>query len=395
VDIVVATTILLLPLMLYIHIAFEDLNFEFTLFGKLIVSKKSDLFIWHFLLRFIPILLFTIWFLTSFYKWRYLIFIPIILFTDSLIRQLLIPSIFNDYSTIFSILITVFISVGLVVSLLFLHKLIRIYSNKPTAITVLKFIRNNPRNLYSSMVSVITKVKERKEVSSPEEYLCNLTHINSLVNNEVERFADSYKTKLSGITTTVIYVSFLIMPIFFNIHLLIPEKVKSFSYGPIILSNYGFQSIDILVWLLFLKVTYLLTLSIWFITSLNWWKYAILSPIVLVSYQIWEMFQDVRYIDAWGNLRAFPFILFNIVTLLVLSNYIKYEFKVSDLQEAISRELDEMIGNRASTQQIDLLRDQLRLLKANPGKKGRTAEKNLEALIKMREQLLKDLEVNC
>jgi len=106
------------------------------------------------------------------------------------------------------------------------------------------------------------------------------------------------------------------------------------------------------------------------------------------------MFQDVRYIDAWGNMRAFPFILFNIITLIILSNYVRYELKVSDLQKAISRELDEMIGSRAGGKQIDRLKEQFNMLRAiSSNKRGTTSEK-LDALIKLREDLLRDSEFN-
>lgn len=394
-DIIAATSILLLPLMLYVHLLFENKILEFNLFGIIISSTNTDLLIWHFLLRCIPILLFIIWFLTSSYTWRYLIFIPIFLYTDSLVRELLMPLLFVDYTNFTALITSVTINLIIALLILFSFEFTRVYTYSPLALRLFKYLSNNPRSLYSSIVTIIDKVKEYKKIIPENEYLYNLANVNIYVEKQIESYTYDYKSKLSSSTLFVIFVSFLLMPLLFNLHEWIPEKLKSFSYGPMVLSDFGFKSIDILVWLLFLKVTYLLSLSIWFITSLNWWKYAILSPIVLVSYQIWEMFQDVRYIDAWGNLRAFPFILFIILTLIILSNYVKYELKVSDLQESISRELDEMIGSKAGMKQMDRLKEQLNMLRAISGNKGGAARKKLDALIKMREDLLRDSEINC
>lgn len=393
-DLIAATSILLLPLMLYVHLLFENKVFELNLFGIIINSKHSDLLIWHFLLRSIPILLLTIWFLTSSYNWKYLIFIPIFLYTDSLVRELMIPFLFEDYAFFTAIITSVIINLIIAVLILLLYKFIRIYTDRPLPIRLSKYLINNPRNLYSSIVKAITKAKENKEIGTDNEYLYNLAHVNNYAKKQIESYAYDYESKLNSTTLLVIFSLFLLMPILFNLHVWVPESLKSFTYGPMVLSDFGFKSIDILVWLLFLKVTYLLSLSIWFITSLNWWKYAILSPIILVSYQIWEMFQDVRYIDAWGNMRAFPFILFNIITLIILSNYVRYELKVSDLQKAISRELDEMIGSRAGGKQIDRLKEQLNMLRAISSNKSGTTREKLDALIKLREDLLRDSELN-
>jgi hypothetical protein len=184
------------------------------------------------------------------------------------------------------------------------------------------------------------------------------------------------------------------MPIFFNIHLLIPEGLKMVKVGSFNITSYGFKSIDVLAWLFFFKVTYLLALSIWFITCKYWWKYAILSPIILVSYQIWEMFQEVQFIDAWGNLRAFPFVLCILLVLFMLSNYVKYEFKVSELHKSISLELEELIGGMADMEHIEKMKERLNALKASPGKGRGASDSHLDSLIKLREELIRDLEVH-
>jgi hypothetical protein len=195
------------------------------------------------------------------------------------------------------------------------------------------------------------------------------------------------------ITQTLIISLFALMPLFFNIHRMVPENIKMLDLEFLSIHNYGFPAIDILLWLLFIKSTFLIAISIWFITCQYWWKYAILSPIILVSYQIWEMFQEVQYIDAWGNLRAFPFVLFIILVLFMLSNYVKYELKVSELHNSISLELDELIGSMASLDNIEAIKMRLHALKSVPGKGRGAPESHLESLIKLREELIRELEV--
>jgi hypothetical protein len=395
-DVLLAGVITFLPFLIYIHLIFDNSQEELVIFGLQIHHRfiSNEQFIWNIMLKIIPIILFCIWFITTNYKWRHLILIPITVYFDSFIRYTFLS---NKYSEFEGVIISVPANLLLLFLLMVMARFYQIkYGDDIRWVRISRILSFESKKNFMAANEFIDRAKEKSVENINSKYFQNLL----LLKDYLEQQVLSPKELKSDIRINkkfiyLIITALLSIPVLFNLHRFVPDNVEHLDLKIISISSYGFPSVDILVWLLFLKLTFLISLSIWFITCQYWWKYAILSPIVLVSYQIWEMFQDVRYIDAWGNLRAFPFILFNIVTLVVLSNYIKYEFKVSDLQEAISRELDEMIGNRASTQQIDLLKDQLRLLKANTGKKGRTAEKNLEALIKMREQLLKDLEVNC
>ena len=395
-DVLLAGVITFLPFLIYVHLIFDTSQEELVIFGLQVHHRflSNEEFIWNIMLKIIPIILFCIWFITTNYKWRHLILIPITVYFDSFIRYTFLS---NKYSEFEGVIFSVPANLLLLFLLMVMARFYQIkYGDDIRWVRISKILSFESKKNFMAANEFIDRAKEKSVENINGKYFQNLM----LLKDYLEQQFLSPKELKSDIRINkkfvyLIITALLSIPVLFNLHRFVPDNVKHLDLKIISISSYGFPSVDILVWLLFLKLTFLISLSIWFITCQYWWKYAILSPIILVSYQIWEMFQDVRYIDAWGNLRAFPFILFNIVTLLVLSNYIKYEFKVSDLQEAISRELDEMIGNRASTQQIDLLKDQLRLLKANSGKKGRTAEKDLEALIKMQEQLIKDLEVNC
>ena len=395
-DVLLAGVITFLPFLIYVHLIFDTSQEELVIFGLQVHHRflSNEEFIWNIMLKIIPIFLFCLWFITTNYKWRHLILIPITVYFDSFIRYTFLS---NKYSEFEGVIFSVPANLLLLFLLMVMARFYQIkYGDDIRWVRISKILSFESKKNFMAANEFIDRAKEKSVENINGKYFQNLM----LLKDYLEQQFLSPKELKSDIRINkkfvyLIITALLSIPVLFNLHRFVPDNVKHLDLKIISISSYGFPSVDILVWLLFLKLTFLISLSIWFITCQYWWKYAILSPIILVSYQIWEMFQDVRYIDAWGNLRAFPFILFNIVTLLVLSNYIKYEFKVSDLQEAISRELDEMIGNRASTQQIDLLKDQLRLLKASSGKKGRTAEKDLEALIKMQEQLIKDLEVNC
>jgi hypothetical protein len=105
------------------------------------------------------------------------------------------------------------------------------------------------------------------------------------------------------------------------------------------------------------------------------------------------MCQDVRYIDAWGNLRALPFILLVVGILIFISGYVKYEYKVSDLRESLQKEMDELLQSKANLQQFEGLKKRIAQLKIMLQAESPLAEKHLETLQQIREELMKEMEV--
>ncbi len=394
IDIVFATLILLLPFLLYSYLFFENISLSQLFFGLINQSEKpvDDIFVWHILLRFIPLVCFCIWFITSIYNWRYLIFIPIAMFGDTLIRDSLSPLIISDFNDLELLMTSIFIIVFLIFLLLIIRNKIASFFEKPNELSMTKILRNDARNLYLGIKVWLNNIKF-KNTRSQFDYLLELAYMDNFLTQKRSNFLNPHKTKTHSNSTKIIVLIFLFLPFIFYFHLIVPDQLQSFNLGFFTITSFGFPSIDILIWLLLLKVTYLVCLSIWFITSIYWWKYAILSPIVLVSYQIWEMFQNVQNIDSWGNFRALPFIVLITMTILILSRYIKYEFKVANLHDFVIKELDEMIRKKADLEQIERFRLQLEKLKSMGSTSQIQSAQNLTILLQIRDYLMNDLDI--
>ncbi|MEX0288067.1 MAG: hypothetical protein AB3N14_03070, partial [Flavobacteriaceae bacterium] len=76
-----------------------------------------------------------------------------------------------------------------------------------------------------------------------------------------------------------------------------------------------------------------------------WWRYAILSGIILNTYQLWEAMQeDIMWIDETEYLRSLPYILILAAILIGISEIVRYQSKTLDLYDSICQEIDELLA---------------------------------------------------
>jgi len=396
-DLVLTTVITFLPFLIYLPLLFDSGEQELVIFGLKMSNRfqSQEQFIWNIMLKIIPFFLLGIWFITCRYKWRKFILIPTILYSDSLIRFTVLPEFYSvQYSMILSLISN---AILLLLLVRFSRSFQRQYGDIGYELNLYSVFNFESKRIFNTADKIIRQLNERKSKDKNAKYFQNLYLLKKFLEDRYVNIRRlHFESRLKKKFQFLIIGIFMSLPVLFNLHRLIPENQKFLNLQILTIHNYGFPTIDILIWLLCVKLTFLISLSIWYITCEYWWKYAILSPIILISYQIWEMFQDVRYIDAWGNLRAFPFVLCIIATLIILSNCVKYEFKMTGLQETIARELDDLIGSRANQGQMASLKERLNALKATSGKvvDRANALKNLDALLKIREEIIRDVEIN-
>jgi hypothetical protein len=139
------------------------------------------------------------------------------------------------------------------------------------------------------------------------------------------------------------------------------------------------------------KFGVLIPLAIWFYTSKNWWRYALLSPIILYTYQLWEANQDIQHLDALGNLKAFPAIFSVVVVLVTLSNVFKYRYGLLDMHDQLEKELDQFIEH-AATKRLYVLKEYEKL--NNQEKEFQDNDKYLEKLKKLKQRIQYELGTN-
>jgi len=80
-----------------------------------------------------------------------------------------------------------------------------------------------------------------------------------------------------------------ITPILFYFYKYIPSETQSWFFLGIEFTSNGFPSIGDAFYYYFKKIVPLLLLIIWFVTSKHWWYHAILIPIAMYSFQLYNV----------------------------------------------------------------------------------------------------------
>lgn len=81
----------------------------------------------------------------------------------------------------------------------------------------------------------------------------------------------------------------------------------------------NFQSAQVALWILTGKLIPLLLLLIWFFTCRHWWYHALLVPIAMYSYQIFNTVKnDLQYVDSNQLIYLIPIIAIVVPTIYLI-----------------------------------------------------------------------------
>lgn len=90
-------------------------------------------------------------------------------------------------------------------------------------------------------------------------------------------------------------------------------------FGTIEAGNFG--NVQSYMHALFTKITFVLLTAIWFVTSRNWWKYAILVPLTMFLFQLSGVVNhQIQFIDEFDFFYSIPVII-PILLLLIFISY--------------------------------------------------------------------------
>ena len=153
---------------------------------------------------------------------------------------------------------------------------------------------------------------------------------------------DRKKNLLTGVL-----ISFLLVatPFLFYIYKYAPDsKEWDTVFGTIKAS--GFSNVQAYMHAVFTKLTFIMLTTIWFLTSKNWWKYAILVPLVMFLFQfIGVLNYELQYIDEFDFWYSLPIIAPILIFLIFVSYRIsKNESDSSDLMSEVDDEIKKLTG---------------------------------------------------
>jgi hypothetical protein len=100
----------------------------------------------------------------------------------------------------------------------------------------------------------------------------------------------------------------ILAPFLFKIHEYLPrDPDETFSFLGITIGKNEFADVSTYVWFLLGKIIPLYLLFIWFFTCKHWWYHAILIPITMYAFQIFEViYSEDKYVDTENILWLLP-----------------------------------------------------------------------------------------
>ncbi|WP_147437302.1 hypothetical protein [Ulvibacter antarcticus] len=145
----------------------------------------------------------------------------------------------------------------------------------------------------------------------------------------------------------MISILLITTPFLFYLYTYAPVDSKEWDtiFGTI--SARKFNNVQMYMHALFTKVTFLLLTGIWFLTSRNWWKYAILIPLTMFLFQlIGVLSYELDYIDNFDFWYSLPIILPILAFLIYISYRIsKNNPDSSDLMSEVDKEIKKILSD--------------------------------------------------
>jgi hypothetical protein len=165
---------------------------------------------------------------------------------------------------------------------------------------------------------------------------------NSTKTNTKFHQTDRKKSLLTGVFLSLLIIA---TPFLFYIYKYAPDaKEWDTIFGTIRAS--GFSNVQTYMHAVFTKFTFILLTTIWFLTSKNWWKYAILVPLVMFLFQfIGVLNYELQYIDEFDFWYSLPIIVPILLFLIYISYRIsKNESDSSDLMTEVDDAIKKLKG---------------------------------------------------
>ena len=348
-ELLIALIILIAPFLIYIHLLFSESSNEldFFLFKWRHGFKHNQLLLWNCLSNFIPLVLILISFLTLNNRIRFFLLPLIIMFSFFLLSD-----IFYYQSTHFFVNIDGIIIAFLLIILLIGidRQTLRMNTNNELKVSSKDFLKEIFTLRMAKLLELAEVTKKAGKDIPKIQYLSRLLYYNEIMKKEINKKNGSELDEDKDARDTLVIFILKILLIFSAVainfvYLLIPDGLNKIDIGGWSLGNMGFGSLDNLAWYLLKKISIVLFLIIWFISAKNWWKMAILTPLIIYSYQIIEVFFDIGDVDAGNNSKILPILFPVIIALLFLIQIVRLKSRLMDYIDQFEKELETEISN--------------------------------------------------
>lgn len=400
-DVLIALLVFALPFLAYIHLLFSDNNSGFAFFNReyMHVFASNRTFIWYFFRNLIPLILLSVWFLSTSKLYKFLLLPMIIMYIKSLFNYFYEgPTNLSGFIPSEGLGIIIWEIIGIcscvLIILLCDFYVFKNYRNQVLQISLKSIVNNNIQKTTEIYKRQVEKIRDNRNIYSNTSYLHRIMNIklllevwmkkNMLLNENKFR---KHKRRLPD--SLVVFGLLLTISLWYS-HYLVPDDLMYLEYGFIEIGSNGFDNVRTYIWYLSRKIVVILPMLIWYFHCTNWWRFAILSPVVIYSYQFWEATQDVQYLDAAGNIRTIPVIVLLVILLLFVSKIIKYRVDLLELHDTMVKEIDTIIDNGELIANKSFGFNLLRIKELRKEIAGESNQhRKLMRLISLRDELLK------
>ena len=158
------------------------------------------------------------------------------------------------------------------------------------------------------------------------------------------RQTDKKTSIIIGVLLSLILIA---TPFLFYIYRLAPSDSTEWEtiFGTI--RSSGFSNVQSYIYTLFTKITFVLLTGIWFLTSNNWWKYAILVPFTMFLFQLVGVVNnELKYVDEFDFWYSLPIILPILFFVIYISLRIsKNQANSEDLMREVEDEIKKIMSD--------------------------------------------------
>jgi len=161
------------------------------------------------------------------------------------------------------------------------------------------------------------------------------------------KYRQTDKRRSSILLGVLLAIILMATPFLFYLYKFAPSdsKVWETPFGTI--ESGEFKSAQIYLHALVTKLTFIILTATWFLTSRNWWKYAILVPLTMFLFQLSGVINyKISYIDEFDFWYSIPVILPIIFLLIFISYRISKRSKIAEqLHQEASEEVRKLMSD--------------------------------------------------
>ena len=340
-ELMIVVTIISSSFMTYLHVLCPDTSTWTTFFFQFNSThyNSAQMYCFFVLLFLSQSLLLSLWYITCRYWWKIAIFIVLMMsfynFSIVVFSEVESSDLTHRFSIYFLTLLCSYL-VYLVSKKINYPLWNRLTLDAIDSEEVLRYKFKNSKH-YTRVLNSFDEDAYKSNITNLKELVAKAVLISEDNFNKEENQSNILDKSLKGksIGGVLIFLLILSLLLLDKLHVFAPDD-KTWDLGFITMGSFEFQSVFIFLWFTMLKITSFLALTIWFLTSRYWWKYFLLIPIIIVSYQIIGTFNvNVRFINENEIMQALPLLLPVMLFLIFLSIKINNFTKVEKLKNKI------------------------------------------------------------